>query len=452
MKKHIFIVVLCLAMVLMVVGCSQNNEANDTNNADVDTSANTTGDTDVEATDTVTVADLEALLADETVRLVDTRASLIYNGWNGTAGQIGGHIPGAVNFSAAWLDKFEDDAAIQAELERITVADANQIILYGEDSAQVAEKFSALGLSNIVILEDGMEAWAADHDVAKLANYQMLVHPAVLNDLLAGKAVAEFDTTDVKVFEASWGAGDGYEEGHIPGAVHINTDEFEEEPIWNRKSDEDIEAAILANGITKDSTVIVYGPDATPAARIVVILQYAGVEDVRLLDGGYAAWVDAGYAVETGKVAKTPVQAFGATVPVNKDYIIDMDEAKAILASDTANLISIRSWAEFIGETSGYSYIEPKGRIKGAVFGEDTSSYRNVDGTMFNYELMQKSWMDKGIDEGDRNAFYCGTGWRASETLFYADLMGWENISLYDGGWYEWSSIEENPTEVGEPQ
>ena len=46
-----------------------------------------------------------------------------------------------------------------------------------------------------------------------------------------------------------------------------------------------------------------------------------------------------------------------------------------------------------------------------------------------------------------------GTGWRASETWFYAHLMGWNRIAVYDGGWYEWSgNLGENPTEVGEPR
>jgi len=49
-------------------------------------------------------------------------------------------------------------------------------------------------------------------------------------------------------------------------------------------------------------------------------------------------------------------------------------------------------------------------------------------------------------------AFYCGTGWRASETWFYAYLMGWDRIAVYDGGWFEWSrDSENNPIEVGIP-
>ncbi|MEJ2559104.1 MAG: rhodanese-like domain-containing protein, partial [Anaerolineae bacterium] len=50
-----------------------------------------------------------------------------------------------------------------------------------------------------------------------------------------------------------------------------------------------------------------------------------------------------------------------------------------------------------------------------------------------------------------RVAFYCGTGWRASETFFYAHLMGWPHVAVYDGGWFEWSRDESNPIEIGEP-
>jgi thiosulfate/3-mercaptopyruvate sulfurtransferase len=40
---------------------------------------------------------------------------------------------------------------------------------------------------------------------------------------------------------------------------------------------------------------------------------------------------------------------------------------------------------------------------------------------------------------GRPTAFYCGTGWRASMAFFYAWLMDWPHISVYDGGWFEWS-------------
>ena len=63
-----------------------------------------------------------------------------------------------------------------------------------------------------------------------------------------------------KVFEVSWGEeSEDYKKGHIPGAVHINTDEVEEGPVWNRLSDAELEQFALKNGITTDTTVILYG-------------------------------------------------------------------------------------------------------------------------------------------------------------------------------------------------
>ena len=57
-------------------------------------------------------------------------------------------------------------------------------------------------------------------------------------------------------------------------------------------------------------------------------------------------------------------------------------------------------------------------------------------------------WRAAGVHRAHHNAFYCGTGWRASLAFFYAWVMGWERISVYDGGWYEWSSDPANPVAI----
>ena len=65
--------------------------------------------------------------------------------------------------------------------------------------------------------------------------------------------------------------------------------------------------------------------------------------------------------------------------------------------------------------------------------------YRNVDNTMRAYPEITANWAEAGITADKWVAFYCGTGWRASETWFYAYLQGWQRIAVYDGGWFEWS-------------
>src|SRR5438132_1512479 len=124
----------------------------------------------------------------------------------------------------------------------------------------------------------------------------------------------------------------------------------------------------------------------------------------------------------------------------------------------TAALVSVRTWNEHIGKSSGYNYIAPAGRIAGDVWGNcgtdayHMQHYRNVDNTMRAYPEIAANWKEAGITGDKWVAFYCGTGWRASETWFYAYLMGWPRIAVYDGGWFEWSQNPiTNPIEVGVP-
>ena len=74
--------------------------------------------------------------------------------------------------------------------------------------------------------------------------------------------------------------------------------------------------------------------------------------------------------------------------------------------------------------------------------------YQDADGRMKPAADILDFWRANGITPQRHNAFYCGTGWRASLAFFYAWLMGWDDISVYDGGWLEWSSDPANPTIV----
>ena len=75
---------------------------------------------------------------------------------------------------------------------------------------------------------------------------------------------------------------------------------------------------------------------------------------------------------------------------------------------------------------SGYNYIGPAGRISGDVWGNcgtdayHMQHYRTVENTMRPYPEIAANWAENGITPDKRLAFYCGTGWRASETWLYA--------------------------------
>ena len=167
-------------------------------------------------------------------------------------------------------------------------------------------------------------------------NYEMLVSASWIKDLVEGKKPDTFNGKEFKVFEASWGeekdSPDYLKVGHIKGAVHLNTDSVEEGPLWNRLSDDKLQKFAESNGITTDTTVVLYGTDSMPAFRIAAILKYMGVKDVRVLNGGLTKWTAAGYELEKTSNPKAPVATFGATVPVNKGYVVDLAQAKEIIA------------------------------------------------------------------------------------------------------------------------
>lgn len=171
----------------------------------------------------------------------------------------------------------------------------------------------------------------------------------------------------------------------------------------------------------------------------------------------WQTWSDAGLPVERGTPPKVKAEPdFGVKIPAQPQLMLDMEQARGLLHRQDASLVSIRSWPEFIGTTSGYSYIKPKGEIAGARWGHAGSDsthmedFHNPDGTMRSADDITAMWKAWNIKPDQQVSFYCGTGWRASETFMYARAMGWNNVSVYDGGWYEWSSDPKNPVATGE--
>jgi thiosulfate/3-mercaptopyruvate sulfurtransferase len=305
-----------------------------------------------------------------------------------------------------------------------------------------------------------------------LARYNHLVSAGWLNDLISNGAASEYSNKRYVICNAHYRNRSAYQEGHIPGAVDLDTNSLESPQTWNRRSPEEIKNVLENLGITHHTTVILYGRFSFPdinhpfpgssaghlgAFRCAFIMMYAGVEDIRVLNGGLQSWIDEGFETTTEETEKHPVADIGTDIPSCPELAVDVPEAKIILKSEDKNLVSVRSWREFIGEVSGYNYIEKKGRIPGAVFGNCGSdayhmeNYRNLDHTTREYHEIEKMWAEVGVTPDKHNSFYCGTGWRASEAFFNAWLMGWPSISVFDGGWFEWSNDDKNPYETGMP-
>lgn len=448
-KKASLLSALVLTMALFA-GCS--NEKENQKVADIEVK-------------TIATKELQDKLSDDSWVVVDTRINDAFNGWKLDEVERGGHIKGAVDFSANWLtvDSKDKEKTLDKALETKGIEKDKNIVLYdanGKDAKEVANYLSEKGYKNLYTYN--VADWAKDESLPmeSYENYEMIVPATIVNDILDGKKPETFENSkNIQIVEASWGEeSEAYSKGHVPTSVHINTDTVEPPPQWMLASDEELAKFANDYGFTKDDTVIVTGPDVMASYRVAVVLRYIGINDVRVLNGGNNAWTSAGYELETKSNKPVAGNDFGATIPANPDLIDTQAELKEMLKDSNNVLVDNRSWDEYIGKISGYSYHDKKGRIPGAVYGYAGTSattledYRNIDNTMRNAAEIKALWKDAGIDTNKHLMFMCGSGWRAAEVLTYANVMGFDNTSLYSDGWIGWSNDTSNPTETGEPK
>lgn len=422
----------------------------------------------------ITTMQLLSLLNKESVKIIDVRSVDAYNGWKQNSEQRGGHIKGAKSLPFKWTSYL--DWTEMVDLKDIKLS--NQLVIYGDNPIeikQVASLFKKLGYSNIFTYYGFSVEWINDLSlpIENLSRFKHLVPAKWVKKLIDGEEIEHFDGGKYIIVHAHYRNRDAYLSGHIPGAIDMDTLALESPETWNRREPDELKIALEEHGITADTKVILYGKYMDPdnndpfpgsaagdigAIRCAFIMMYAGVKDVRVLNGGFQSWIDEGYNVDYTDEPKIKAEDFGRIIPALPELAVDTPEAKEMISSKDAELVCVRSWPEYIGEVSGYNYIEKKGRIPGAVFADCGSdayhmeNYRNFDHTTREYHEIERIWIQQGITPEKKLAFYCGTGWRGSEAWFNAWLMGWNNISVYDGGWFEWSSDPENPIGTGIPE
>lgn len=405
--------------------------------------------------------DLIPLLDNPDIAVIDIRPPEAFNGWKLQNEARGGHIPGAVSFPKTWGQQFSS-SQLASVLSSKSITTKKTAVVYGyqgDPGSEISDLLFDCGIQELYLYQDGLQEWAGDPALSMdyLPNHDKLVFPSWIKQLHSGQIPEHDPGKNFNLFEVSWHNEADYQSGHIPGAVLFDLTAIEDPKTWNICPDDALFAFLAALGISHNSACILYGRNTMATARAASILMYAGVEDVRMLDGGFGAWVNAGFELESQPHRPFSVNTFGRTTPAHPDYIVGIKTVKETLQSNQGQLVSVRSWDEYCGKISGYDYIHPRGRIAGAVWGYSGSGaqhmedYRNPDGTMRSFHEIANNWKKVGITKDQQLIFYCGTSWRASEAFFYAYLMGYQQIGIYDGGWYEWSQDPDNPTESGPP-
>lgn len=254
---------------------------------------------------TISTDELREILAKPGTVVVDSRPLAAYNGWRLGNEARGGHIPGAVAFPLTWLERLGAADAHDTFADKGILA-ADRLIVYGDGTADAIALATVLvdaGAPDVRVLEEGFATWAANSTlpVERLPRYEALVHTEWLRALLDGQRPEAAPSHDWLLIHVNFGVPEEYEEAHLPGALYLDTNQLENPLDWNRRSPEEIEQALTALGITRRTTVVLYGRDTEgqadekwpgrragqiAATRAALILRYAGVDDVRILDGG----------------------------------------------------------------------------------------------------------------------------------------------------------------------
>lgn len=255
---------------------------------------------------------------------------------------------------------------------------------------------------------------------------------------------------DVVVLDVRYqlGGPDGREEytrGHIPGAHYVDLDaelaappgEGGRHPLPDPAV---VEAALRRCGVDDGSRVVVMdGRESYAAARAWWVLRWLGLRDVRVLDGGYAAWLRANLPVST----ETPEDGAG-TFTARPGQLPTLDADGAARLAQTGVLLDSRAAERFRGEVEP---IDPvAGRIPGAV-SSPTSDWLAPDGT-FRSDLADHWKTVLGDREASAVGAYCGSGVTAAHQVLALAEVG-VDATLYPGSWSEWIRDPSRPIARG---
>jgi thiosulfate/3-mercaptopyruvate sulfurtransferase len=273
-------------------------------------------------------------------------------------------------------------------------------------------------------------------------------HPEVLVD--TSWVNNHLKDTDVRIAEVDYDPTANYNLGHIPGAVLYDWKKDMNDPVARDiLSIEEFEELLGRCGVTKDTSVVLYGDfNNWFAAFAFWIMKYYGLKKVVLMNGGRKKWIAEDRQM-TRDIPSYPRTHFKASGP-QEEIRTYMDYVKKSLNQPNKFLVDVRSPAEFTGEITA----PPEYPNEHAQRGGHIPSAANIpwslavkeDGTFKSAQDLSNLYESKGVTANKEVITYCRIGERSSFTWFVLKyLLGYPNVRNYDGSWTEWGNMIRNP-------
>ncbi|MES0811107.1 sulfurtransferase [Roseibium sp. SCPC15] len=255
----------------------------------------------------------------------------------------------------------------------------------------------------------------------------------------------------VRLIEINWDGLDDYEAAHVPGALGWNWKEALWDPLErNFPTEHDFAARLGDAGISADTTVVFYGAPVQFGTYAWWVFKLFGHADVRMLDGGKVRWQREGRAV-TRDIPR--VEATSYTIGLGAGHIRAGREEVRKANSETGTVIlDHRSLEEYCGERVGLPGkpdvgAERYGRVPGARH-VPFDSLLNDDTTFKSPEEIREIVSKFVTSPRQKVISYCRLAHRATLASFaMTELLGFENVRVYDGSWTEWGSMVGMPIE-----